>query len=470
MGGRSQMVSAILEKQRDFFASSATKEVQFRIRQLKLLSQTIRQNENQLLQALKFDLNKPAFEAYASEILMVLEEIDYALKHIKYWTKPQKVATGLTQFLASNYIYTEPLGVVLIIGAWNYPLQLTIAPLVNAIAAGNCAIVKPSEIAPYTSQVISEIISEQFHPGFISVVEGGIETNQALLAEKFDLIFFTGSTNVGRIVLEAAAKHLTPVTLELGGKSPCLVDRECDLNLAAKSIVWGKFLNAGQTCVAPDYLMVPKVIKAELIGQIGNAVQEFYGADPQISPDYARIINDKQFARLAELLDKSSAEAEIVIGGQIDPAQRYIAPTVIDRVSPQSKIMTDEIFGPILPILEYEDLSDAIAFIQSQPKPLALYFFSTNRANQSRVIKEIPFGGGCINDTISHIIYPALPFGGIGNSGMGSYHGKAGFDNFSHRKSIMHKSLFPDIPLRYPPYKNKLNFLKWVVSNLLKNN
>ncbi len=464
------MVSAILAKQREFFATGATKEARFRIQQLRLLAQAIKRNENQILQALKADLNKPAFEVYASEILMVLEEIDYALKHVKSWAKPQKVATGLTQFRASNYIYTEPLGVVLIIGPWNYPFQLTLSPLVNAIAAGNCAIVKPSEIALHTSQVIAKMITEQFHPGFISVVEGGIETNQALLAEKFDRIFFTGSASVGRIVLEAAAKHLTPVTLELGGKSPCLVDLECDLNLAAKRIVWGKFLNAGQTCVAPDYLMVPKTIKAELIGQIRNAVGEFYGTDPQLSPDYARIINDKQFTRLVELLDESRAEGEIVLGGNTDPVERYIAPTIIDRLLPHSKIMVDEIFGPILPILEYEDLSEAIAFIQSRPKPLALYFFSTNRENQARVIKEIPFGGGCINDTISHIIYPALPFGGIDESGMGSYHGKAGFDTFSHRKSIMHKSLFPDIPLRYPPYKNKLYFLKWVVSNLLKNN
>jgi aldehyde dehydrogenase (NAD+) len=461
------MVSTILAKQRDFFATGATREVGFRIQQLRLLSQAVKQNEHQILQALKADLNKPAFEVFASEILMVLEEINYALKHVKSWVKPQKVATGLTQFRAANYVYTEPLGVVLIISPWNYPLQLALSPLVNAIAAGNCAIVKPSEIAPHTSQVITKIVSEQFHPGFISVVEGGIETNQALLAEKFDRIFFTGSTTVGRIVLEAAAKHLTPVTLELGGKSPCLVDLECDLNLAAKRIVWGKFFNAGQTCVAPDYLMVPKAIKAELIRRIGNAVREFYGADPQLSPDFARIINDKQFARLAELLDKSRTEAEIVIGGQIDSAQRYIAPTVIDRVSPQSKIMVDEIFGPILPILEYEDLCDAIAFIQSRPKPLALYFFSTNRENQARVIKEIPFGGGCLNDTISHIIYPALPFGGIGESGMGSYHGKAGFETFSHRKSIMHRSTFPDIPLRYPPYKNKVKLLQSFISNIL---
>ena len=460
------MLSTILAKQRDFLATGVTRDVQFRIQQLKLLAQVIQQNENQILQVLKADLHKPAFEAYASEVLMVLEEINYALKHIKSWTKPQKVATGLTQFLSANYIYTEPLGVVLIIGPWNYPFQLALVPLVNAIAAGNCAIVKPSEIAPHTSQLIAQIISEQFHPGFISVVEGGIETNQALLAEKFDRIFFTGSASVGRIVLEAAAKHLTPVTLELGGKSPCLVDRECDLNLAAKRIVWGKFLNAGQTCVAPDYLMVPKAIKLELIEQIGNTIREFYGADPQLSPDYARIINDRQFARLVGLLDEGRTEAEIVIGGEIDAAQRYIAPTVVDRVSPHSKIMTDEIFGPILPILEYEDLSEAIAFIQSRPKPLALYFFSTNRDNQTRVIQEISFGGGCINDTISHIIYPALPFGGVGESGMGSYHGKAGFDTFSHRKSIMHKLPFLDLPLRFPPFNNKLNLLKWVASNL----
>ncbi len=467
MSERAPMVSVILTKQRDFFATGTTREVQFRIQQLRLLAEAIEQYEHQILQALQADLNKPVFEVYATEILMVQQEISYALKHIKSWAKPQKVSTGLMQFRAVNYIYTEPPGVVLIIGTWNYPLQLTLAPLVSAIAAGNCAIVKPSEIAPHTSQVIAKIFGEQFHPGFISVVEGGIETNQALLAEKFDRIFFTGSANVGRIVLEAAAKHLTPVTLELGGKSPCLVDLECDLNLAAQRIVWGKFLNAGQTCVAPDYLMVPKTIKAELIGHIKNTLREFYGTDPQLSPDYARIINDRNFGRLVELLDKSRTEAEIVIGGEINAAQRYIAPTVIDRVSPHSKIMTDEIFGPILPILEYEDLDEAIAFIQSRPKPLALYFFSTNRDHQARVIKEIPFGGGCINDTISHIIHPALPFGGIGESGMGSYHGKAGFDTFSHRKSITHKSTFPDIPLRYPPYKNVVNLLKWFISNLV---
>jgi acyl-CoA reductase-like NAD-dependent aldehyde dehydrogenase len=457
------MIKEIIEKQRGFFATGETKDVQFRIRQLKLLYEIVKQNEPQILKALKADLGKPVFEAYTSEMLMVLEEINFTLKHIKAWVKPQKVATSWTQLPAQNYVYTEPLGVVLIIGTWNYPFQLTFLPLVNAIAAGNCAIVKPSEIAPHASQVIAEIIDKHFHPSFIAIVEGGIDESQALLAEKFDRIFFTGSARVGRIVLAAAAPHLTPVTLELGGKSPCLVDRECDIKLAAKRIVWGKFFNAGQTCTAPDYLLVPTAIKAELIEQIGNALREFYGEHPQDSPDYARIVNDRQFMRLVELIDEARSEAEIAIGGESDRERRYIAPTVIDRVSPHSKIMADEIFGPLLPVLTYEDLDEAIAFIRSQPKPLALYFFSDNRDRQAKVLNEISFGGGCINDTISHGIYPALPFGGIGDSGMGSYHGKAGFDTFSHRKGIMKKSLFPDIPIRYPPYKDKIDLLKWFV-------
>ncbi|WP_019501767.1 aldehyde dehydrogenase [Pseudanabaena sp. PCC 6802] len=454
------MINEILEKQRRFFSSGATRDVQFRIQQLQLLSQAIKQHETEILQALKADLHKPAFEGFTSEILMVLEEIEYALKHLKSWVRPQKVAASWTQLPATSYIYPEPLGVVLIIGPWNYPLQLTLSPLVNAIAAGNCAIVKPSEIAPHASQSIAAIISKHFHPGFISVVEGGIETSQSLLAEKFDRIFFTGSAAIGRLVLAAAAQHLTPVTLELGGKSPCLVDLDCDLKLAAKRITWGKFINAGQTCIAPDYLLIPHAIKSELLKHIGEAVREFYGDDPQTSPDYARIVNDKQFARLTTLIDDCKATSEIIFGGTSDPAQRYIAPTVIDRVSPRSKIMADEIFGPLLPVLEYEDLDEAIALINSQPKPLAFYFFSNNRDNQERVLREISFGGGCINDTISHIIYPALPFGGVGNSGMGQYHGKAGFDTFSHYKSVIKKSRFFDLPLRYPPYKDKINLVK----------
>jgi aldehyde dehydrogenase (NAD+) len=457
------MVKEILEKQRNFFGSGTTRDVRFRIQQIQLLRQVIEQHETEILRALKLDLHKPAFEGFTSEILMVLEEIKYTLKHLKSWIKPQRVAASWTQLPAANYIYPEPLGVVLIIGTWNYPLQLTIAPLVNAIAAGNCAILKPSEIATHTSQLIAKIIGKHFHPDFITVVEGGIETSQALLAEKFDRIFFTGSAAVGRLILAAAAPHLTPVTLELGGKSPCLVDRDCDLKLAAKRITWGKFFNAGQTCIAPDYLLVPTALKTELIEYIRATVHEFYGEDPQSSPDYARIINERQFARLTDIIDDCKATSKIIFGGTTDPAQRYIAPTVVDRVSPHSKIMADEIFGPLLPVLEYENLSDAIALIQSQPRPLAFYFFSNNRNNQTRVLQEIQFGGGCINDTISHIIYPALPFGGVGNSGMGSYHGKAGFDTFSHSKSIMKRSLFPDIPLRYPPYKDKINLIKWFV-------
>lgn len=449
-------IKTAITNQRAFFATGKTKEYKFRVAQLNKLLGLIQEHDQLILDAVHADLRKPAIEAYGSEVLGAFSEIKYVLKHLQAWMKPQKVGTPINLFPSSSYIYTEPLGVVLIIAPWNYPFALTIQPLIGAIAAGNCTILKPSEHAPHTSSAIAKIINNNFDPNFITAIEGGIETNQALLAEQFDHIFFTGGTAIGKIVMEAAAKHLTPVTLELGGKSPCIVDETCNLDITAKRIIWGKFYNAGQTCVAPDYLLVQKNIKPVLIEKLVAQVKTFFGENPQQSPDFGRIVNDRQFDRLVSLLN----ESPVLIGGNSDKCDRYIAPTLIDQVSPNSKIMAEEIFGPILPILEYDQLSDAIAFVNTQPKPLALYFFSSNKQNQERILQETSYGGGCFNDLIMHLGNPELPFGGVGHSGMGSYHGKASFDTFSHRKSVLKNSFRFDLKWRYPPYTMTLDTLK----------
>lgn len=446
----------IVSKQRQFFNSHKTKNISFRIEELKILKQAILDNKTAIVQAVQADLSKPELEAFTTEVGLCLEEINYTLKHIKSWTKPQKVATPLPQLPGSSKIYYEPLGVVLIIGPWNYPFQLVIAPLIGAIAAGNCAILKPSEIAAHTSHFLAEIIPKYFESSFIAVVEGGKDITQQLLEEKFDHIFYTGSTQVGKIIMSAAAKHLTPVTLELGGKSPCIVDADTHLEYTARRIVWGKFINAGQTCVAPDYILVDKTIKKYLLERIKQCIQDFYGTTPQTSPDYARIINQNHFHRLCELLQVGN----IIIGGETNPAELYIAPTVIDGVTPEDQVMQEEIFGPILPIIEYTNLSEAIAFVNAQPKPLALYIFSNNKQHQKQVLQETASGGVCINDTIVHMAFPGLPFGGVGDSGMGRYHGKASFETFSHQRSVFNKSFLVDIKLRYAPYKGKLKLLK----------
>lgn len=451
-------VSDIIRQQRQFFAAGKTKDLAFRIEQLKRLKQAVLDNKTAIMDALKADLNKPTFEAYATEI-GVIREIDYALKNIKSWVKPKKVSTSIDLFPSSAQIYPEPLGVVLIIGPWNYPFQLMISPLVGAISAGNCATIKPSEMAANTSRVVREIIEKTFEPAYIAVVEGGVETSQQLLAEKFDHIFFTGGTKIGQIVMQAAAKNLTPVTLELGGKTPCIVDAEVNLEHTAKRIVWGKFINTGQTCIAPDYLLVDRSIKKDLLAGIENCIKEFYGEDPAKSPDYGRIINPKQFDRLAGLLK----DGEIITGGKTNREDRYIAPTVIDQVSWDAPIMEDEIFGPILPVLEYTDLTDAITKINDRPKPLALYLFSKNKEKQQRVLQETSSGGVCINDTVMQVGVSELPFGGVGNSGIGSYHGKASFDTFSHQKSVLKRSFLLDLDWRYAPYQGKLDLLKKII-------
>ncbi|MGK7901819.1 MAG: aldehyde dehydrogenase [Hormoscilla sp.] len=453
-------IDEIVCQQRQFFALGKTKDVRFRIEQLQKLKQAIASNQAAIMAALQGDLRKPELESYANEIRVpVTREIEHVIKQIKSWTKPHRVSTPIEQFPATAKIIPEPLGVVLIIAPWNYPFQLIMSPLVGAIAAGNCAILKPSEISPRTSGTIASIIEKTFDPEYIAVVEGGVETSQQLLAEKFDHIFFTGGTAVGKIVMAAAAQHLTPVTLELGGKSPCIVDSNVNLECAAKRIVWGKFINAGQSCIAPDYLLVDKKIKPQLLDRLKSCIVEFYGTHPDESPDYARIINPKQFYRLVELLE----HGKIIIGGHIDAEDLYIAPTVIDNMDWDAPAMQEEIFGPILPVLEYTTMEEAIALINEQPKPLALYLFSRNKKYQKMILQQTSSGGVCLNDTMMQYGVSELPFGGVGNSGLGSYHGKASFDSFSHYKSVLTKSFLFDLPLRYAPYQGKLKLLKWLI-------
>jgi aldehyde dehydrogenase (NAD+) len=449
-------IKQLLHSQKAFFDSGHTKDIAYRKAKLAALDRIFRENEERILTALKQDLSKSFHEGYMTEFGIILGEIRFAKKHLSKWARPRKVRTHLLQFPASSYIYPQPYGITLILAPWNYPFSLSMAPLIGSIAAGNCCVIKPSEYAPRTSKIVSEIIDRNFDPRYIAVIEGDAHTSSALLDEPFDYIFFTGSPAIGKIVMEAAAKHLTPLTLELGGKSPCIVDRGIDLDRTARRIVSGKFINAGQTCIAPDYLLVHHSIKAELLDRIGANIRRFYGDDPQQSPDYPRIIHDMHFNRLAQLLTNGS----IVHGGQTDREDLYIAPTLLDNISWDDPVMRDEIFGPLLPVIGYDSLSEVISRVRELPRPLGLYFFSNKRQDTERIINEIAFGGGCINDTLLHYASPHLPFGGIGSSGIGSYHGKASFDAFSHQKSILKKSFSMDIPLRYPPFRNKLKLLK----------
>ncbi|HEY9809462.1 MAG TPA: aldehyde dehydrogenase [Halomicronema sp.] len=451
-------IGQLINQQRNFFATGQTKDIEFRLSKLKLLKQAILDNKEAVMAAVKADLNKPDFEAYATEV-GVIREVDYAIKNLKAWVKPKKVPTSLDQFPSSAYIYPEPLGVVLIIGPWNYPFQLMISPLIGAIAAGNCAVLKPSEIAPYTSRIVTQLIQKTFDKEYIAIVEGDAKTAQEILAEKFDHIFFTGGTKIGKIVMEAAAKNLTPVTLELGGKSPCIVDEEINIEHTARRIVWGKFINSGQTCIAPDYLLVDRKIKTDLLAEMKKCVTEFYGEDAAQSPDYGRIINERQFDRLASFINNG----EIVAGGESNRNERYISPTILDKVSWDAPVMEDEIFGPILPVLEYNNLEEAINKINERPKPLALYIFSKNENKQNKVLRETSSGGVCINDTVMQVGVSELPFGGVGNSGIGSYHGKASFDTFSHQKSVLKKSFLMDLKWRYAPYAGKLDLIKKII-------
>lgn len=436
----------IIETQRNFFQSGETLDYSFRIEQLNKLKKMIQTYEENINVALKTDLNKSKHEAYTTEIGFLYIEIEFAIKNLKDWIKDEKVAAPITHKGTSSYIMKEPYGVALIISPWNYPFQLSVGPMIGAIAAGNTIILKPSEFSQATSSLLSKIISKTFAPSFITVIEGDKEINEQLLKEKFDYIFFTGSTAVGKIIMKAASHHLTPVTLELGGKSPAIINSDASINLAAKRIVWGKFTNAGQTCVAPDFLYVHEKVKDKFIIAMKKHIKSFYGKNPLKNKDYVHIINDNHFTRLTKLL----SNGEIIYGGQVDEEMLAIEPTIIDQVSWDDPIMKEEIFGPLLPILTFSELDDAISEIKQMDKPLALYYFGKGVQPQNKVLKHLSFGGGCINDTLYHLANPNLPFGGVGSSGMGAYHGKYGFDTFSHHKSIMKQTTKFDLPLRYP--------------------
>lgn len=437
------------------YESGITRPVEWRRTQLRQLLALVKENSDALEEALREDLGKCRFESFIGETGFLAGELKYALKHLDRWVKPRKAKAPLPVLPAKARIVPEPLGVVLIISPWNYPLQLALGPLIGAIAAGNAAIVKPSEVAPATSAIIARLVPKYLDRDAVAVIEGGVSETTTLLAQRFDHIFYTGNGTVGRIVMKAAAEHLTPVTLELGGKSPCIVDEDVDLDVAARRIVWGKFFNAGQTCVAPDYVLVHERIAPRFLDKVKDTLRDFYGDDPKQSRDFARIINSRHHARLSKLL----ANGEVVAGGQADAKERYIAPTVLKNVSPDAPVMQEEIFGPILPVLEVPSVEAAIDFVNERDKPLALYVFTNDRDHARRVIDHTSSGGACINDCVSHLAPPELPFGGVGPSGMGAYHGKASFDTFTHEKSVLDKATKLDAPLRYPPYVDQK--LKW---------
>lgn len=437
-------------------------DVRYRRETLVKLLYNINQRESEIIQALYDDFKKPAFESVLTETGLVISELENTIKNISSWTKRKRVFPSLLNFPSQDFIYSEPYGKVLVMAPWNYPFQLAITPLISAVAAGNEVVVKPSELTPQTAAIITKLIAETFLTQHVRVVEGDAKVAQELLLQRWDYIFFTGSVAVGKLVAKAAAEHLTPVTLELGGKNPCIVDQTATLRLAAKRIVWGKFLNAGQTCIAPDYILIQNKVKAAFIGYLKEEIALAYGDDPEISPDYPRIINPKNWQRLTGLIEGN----HIVHGGLTNPNDNYIAPTIINEPGLESALMQEEIFGPILPILSYENESELGTIISRYEKPLSLYVFSSDSGFTKRIIGKFSFGGGCINDTVIYFSNKRLPFGGVGHSGIGAYHGKLGFDTFSHKKAIVKKGNWLDIQLRYAPYKSKLKIirklLKWL--------
>lgn len=446
-----------------FFNTHKTKNLKFRKQQLKLLSKNIKNHENELLDALYKDLGKSKVEAYATEIGMLLKSIKLMRKELKNWSKTKQTDTPLYLFPTKSYIKKEPYGTVLIIGPFNYPVQLVFEPLIGAIAAGNTAIVKPSELTPHVAIVIKDIIEDTFDEAYVSVVEGGIEETQTLLSLPFDYMFFTGSEKVGKIVYEAAARKLIPVTLELGGKSPVIVDDTANIKVASERISFGKFTNAGQTCVAPDYILVQRKVKNDLIKALKKTITEFYGENIEKSPDFGRIVNQKHFNRLNDLIQIH--KDNVVFGGNSSKEDLYIEPTLLDNITNDNKIMKEEIFGPILPIITYDNFDEVLEIIQSKSKPLSLYLFSEDENMTHRVVEELSFGGGAINDTLMHLANPNLPFGGVGSSGIGQYHGKYSFDTFSHMKSYTFKSTRLESSLFFPPYKGKFKYIKTFFMN-----
>ncbi len=457
----SSEIEALYQKQRAFFASGATLDVAYRITALKKLRQALMENEAAIAQALREDLGKSPEESYMCETGMVISEIRYLLRHIRRYTRERTVSTPLAQFAARSYCKPTPYGVCLIMSPWNYPLLLTLDPLADALAAGNTVILKPSAYSPATSALLQDLLGRIFPEEYVAVVTGGRAENACLLEQKSDYIFFTGSKSVGRLVLEKAALHLTPVTLELGGKSPCIVDSTAKIPLAARRIVFGKFLNCGQTCVAPDYILCQESVKEQLIDCLKKEIQKQYGSSPLENPAYGKIITQKHFHRICGLIDGK----KVVWGGESDPASRKIAPTLMDGVTWEDAVMGEEIFGPVLPILTFRDVREVVETVNAQDTPLALYVFSESKSFIRQVTARCPFGGGCVNDCVIHLATSEMPFGGVGESGMGAYHGKVGFDTFTHYKSMVDKKTWLDLPMRYQPY-NRLG--DWLVHRFLR--
>jgi len=450
------MITKLIQAQKDYFLTGETKSIDFRRKALLRLKKEVIKREQDIIEVLYEDLKKPEFESVLTETEVVIAELNLTIKNLKAWAKPKRVFPSMLNFPSTDKIYSEPYGNVLIIAPWNYPYQLALSPLIGAIAAGNTVILKPSELVPQTSKILEDIISAVFKPEHVKVKQGGVEVSQELLAQRWDYIFFTGSVAVGKIVAKAAAEHLTPTTLELGGKNPCIIDESASIKLAAKRIVWGKFLNAGQTCIAPDYILIHNSIKQQFIDALQSEIKIAFTKNPEQSKDLARIVNERNFNRLSVMLQNET----IVIGGEINAKELYISPTVIDEPNLDSEVMKDEIFGPILPILGYNSEEDINAIVTKYNKPLSLYIFSTNKIFAKKMIATYSFGGGVINDTIIHFSNHRLPFGGVGHSGIGAYHGRRSFDTFSHKKAIVKKGNWLDIPIRYAPYKGKIKLIK----------
>jgi len=443
--------AALVARLRATFDSGKTRPLEWRREQLQALRRLLVEREDELVTALHADLGKPRLEAWLADIGYLVRDIDHTLRHLRRWTRPRRVPTPLVTKPARARLVPEPLGVVLVIAPWNYPVQLAFDPLIAAIAAGNAAVIKPSEVSAHTSNVIARLVPEYLDQDAVAVVEGAVAETTALLDQRFDHIFYTGNGRIGRVVMEAAAKHLTPVTLELGGKSPTIIDATADLEVAARRTTWGKLMNAGQTCIAPDYVLIERQVADRFVDLVRESIRTFYGDDPQQSPDFARIVNDRHFQRLVGLLESGT----VVIGGEHDAATRYLAPTVLRDVAPDSPIMQEEIFGPIMPIIPVDGVDEAIRFVNERDKPLALYVFSKSSAVVDRVLAETSSGGVAVNTTMYHAAVPELPFGGVGESGLGAYHGRRGFDTFSHLKPVLRKTNRPDPDLAYPPYTAK---------------
>ncbi len=445
-----EQISDVAAELRRTFDGGATRSIEWRDRQLAALGRLVSENADAFVAALQADLGKPTLEALTADLVMVTDSAKAARKSLKKWMAPRRVSTPLQSQPAKSWLQSEPLGVALIISPWNYPVQLLMLPVIGAVAAGNCVVMKPSEVTPHVSALVAELVPRYLDSKCFRVIEGGVAETTALLEQRFDHIFYTGNGAVGRIVMEAAARHLTPVTLELGGKSPCIVDKSANLEVAAKRIAWGKWMNAGQTCIAPDYVLVHEDVEAELVDKLANCVRAFYGEDPRESGDYARIVNSRHIKRLQSLLKESG---DVVVGGEVNEDERYFAPTILRNVPPESPVMSDEIFGPILPVLRVRDVDEAIAFVTSRDKPLALYAFTESQEIEAKILERTSSGGAAINATIFQASNPNLPFGGVGPSGTGSYHGKASFDTFSHQKSVLRKPTRFDLKFLYPPYR-----------------